>query len=119
MVQGHAFHELHDHEDAAFFFADVVNGANIGMVQRGSGFGFALKAFQSLRIARKIVGQKLQGDEASQAGIFGLVDHAHTAATKLFNHSIVRDGLANHWRESYVRNTGKSTKAMGWQRVRY
>ena len=30
---------LHDDEDAAVLFADFVNGADVGMVERGSGLG--------------------------------------------------------------------------------
>ena len=112
VLQGHTFHELHDHECAPLFFADVVNGTDIRMVQGRSGFGFAPKTFQRLRVARQIVRQKLKRDEASQAGIFGLVDHTHTAATELSDDPIVRDDLADHWRESYVCKTGKSMKAM-------
>ena len=47
-----------------------------------------------------------------EAGVLGLVHHAHAAA-QLLDDAVVRDGLADHWRESYVWETGKSMKAMG------
>jgi hypothetical protein len=65
-----------------------------------------------LRIPRNIVGQELQGDEAMQLYVLGLVHHTHTTATELLDDAIVRDGLPNHSRESYVREAGKSMKAM-------
>jgi hypothetical protein len=42
------------------------------MVQSGRGFGFAAEAFESLAILREIFGKKLEGDEAAEAGVFGL-----------------------------------------------
>jgi hypothetical protein len=33
------------------------------------------------------------------------------ATAELLDDAVVRDGLADHWRESYVRETGKSMKA--------
>ena len=33
-----------------FVFADVVDGADVGMIERGGGLGFALEALESLRI---------------------------------------------------------------------
>ena len=47
-----------------------------------------------------------------QLYVFGLVHHAHAAAAELLDNAIVRDGLANHSRESYVCETGKSMKAV-------
>jgi hypothetical protein len=31
-----------------------------------------------------------------QSRVFGLVDHAHAATTKLLDDAVVRDGLADH-----------------------
>jgi len=78
-------------------FADFVDGANIGMVESGSGAGFATKAFESLRVARELVGQKFEGDEAAEFGVFRLVDDAHTAAAELLDDAVMRDSLADHW----------------------
>ena len=67
VLQGHAIQKLHGDEGLAILFADVVNGADVGMVERGSGLGLALKALQRLAVLGDIVGQKLQGDEAVRA----------------------------------------------------
>ena len=37
----------------------------------------------------------------------------HAAAAELLDDAVVRDGLADHWRESYAGEAGKSIKAMG------
>ena len=88
-----AFEELHDHEGPAIFLADVVNGADVGMVQRGCCLCFSAETAERLRIASYIFGQKLEGYEAVQAGVLGLVDHPHTSATEFFDDAVVRDSL--------------------------
>ena len=44
--------------------------------------------------------------------VLSLVDDTHPAAAQLLNDAVVRDGLADHWRESYVGEAGKSMKAV-------
>ncbi len=50
-------------------FANVVNGANVRMVQRRRGLGLLLEAGQGLWIAGHIVGQKLQSHETMQSRV--------------------------------------------------
>ena len=96
----------------AVVLADFVNGADVGMIQRRCGPGFALEAFQGLRVLRDFVGQELQRDEAAERGVFGLVDHAHAAAAQFFDDAVVRDGLADHeLGPCYVGYLVKSMKA--------
>jgi hypothetical protein len=38
-------------------------------------------------------------------------DHTHPATAELLNDAVMRNGLSDRWRESYVCETGKSTKA--------
>ena len=84
----------------AFLLADVVDGADVGMVQGGGGLGFAPEAVQGLRVLGDIVGQEFERDEATERGVFGLVDHTHAAAAQLLDDAVVRDGLADHRRRS-------------------
>ena len=96
MLQGQAVEILHGDEGLAVLFADVVDGADVGMVQRGSGLGFAAKALQRLAVLGDVFGEELQGDEAIEPGVFGFVDDAHAATAQLFDDAVVRDGLADH-----------------------
>src|ERR1700722_10578166 len=96
MFQGEAVQKLHGDETFAFMLADFVDGADIGMVQSGSGASFAAKSFESLRILRDVFGKKFEGDEAAKGSVFGLVDHTHAAATESFYDAVVGNGLANH-----------------------
>ena len=41
-----------------------------------------------------------------------IINNAHAATADLFDDAVVRDGLSDHWRESYVCKTGKSMKAL-------
>lgn len=50
-------------------------------------------------------------DETAEVGVLSLVHNAHAAAAQLLNDAVVRNGLADHWRESYLGKTGKSTNA--------
>ncbi len=44
MLQGHAFEKFHGDESIAALIVNFVDGADVGMIKRGGGFGFALKA---------------------------------------------------------------------------
>jgi hypothetical protein len=96
MLQGHAIQKLHGDERLLAMFADFVDGANVGMIERRCGARFAAKAFERLRVARQFIGQELEGDEAAEFGVFGLVDHAHAAAAEFFDDAVVGDGLVDH-----------------------
>ena len=96
VLQGQAIQILHGDEGLAILFADVVNGADVGMVERGSRLGLAAKALERLAVLGHIFGEKLQGDEAIEASVFGFVNDTHAATTQLFDDAVVRDGLADH-----------------------
>jgi len=98
MRQGRSVQKLHDEESAVFFLADVVNSADVGVVERGCGFGLAAKALQCLAVLRQVFGEKLESDEAAETRIFRFVDHPHAAATELFDDPVMRDGLIEHGR---------------------
>src|SRR5437588_787699 len=65
-----AVQKLHGQEEMAVFLTNLMDRANIGMVKGGSGAGFAAKAFEGLWVARDIIGQELEGDEAAELGVF-------------------------------------------------
>jgi len=96
VVEGAAVEELHGDEGPPLFLADVVDGADIGVVQGRGRLGFPAKAGQRLLIAGKFIGKKLQGHEAAQAGIFGFVHDSHSTVAELFGDPIVRNGLVVH-----------------------
>src|SRR5215471_21755670 len=68
----------------------------MGMVQSGGGARFTLKTLQSLAVLGKMLRQELQGDEAAELGVLGLIDHTHPAATELLHDAVMRNGSAYH-----------------------
>ena len=64
VLQRRAFQKLHRDERLAVLLADVVNGADVGMVQGRGGLRLTLEAVQGLRILGHFVGQELQRDKA-------------------------------------------------------
>ncbi len=75
---------------------DLMDRADIWMVEGGSSAGFAAETFQCLWVLRQFVWQEFQGDEPTKRDVLGLVHHAHTAATEFLDDAVVRDGLADH-----------------------
>jgi hypothetical protein len=45
---------------------------------------------------RQIRRQKFQCDETFEAGIFGLIDHTHAAATQPLHDAVVQYSFVNH-----------------------
>jgi hypothetical protein len=76
--------------------ANLVNGADVGMVQGGGGTRLAAETFQGLRVLRDVVGQELERDEAAQVSVLGLVHHAHPAAAEFADDTVVRDRRIDH-----------------------
>jgi hypothetical protein len=83
------------------------------MIQGRRGPSFAAKALQRSRIMSNAIGKKFEGYKPAEADILSLVHHTHPPTAQLLDNAVVRDGLADHWRESYVWKTFKSMKAMG------
>ena len=98
VLERRAVKKLHRDEGFSAFFANVVDGADVGMVEGGGGLRFALKARQRLGIAGDFIRQKLERDKAMEAGVFCLKDHSHPTAAELFNDAIMGDALADHVR---------------------
>ena len=98
MPQRLAFEQLHDDERTGVLLVNLMNGADVGIVQRGCGAGFALKSLESLGVLGQFVGKEFQSDIAAEAQILGLIDNTHPAATELLNDPVMRDGLADHLR---------------------
>src|SRR5262249_16406100 len=94
MLQRSAVEILHGDEGLMAVFADFVDGADVRMIESRRRLGFAPKAFQRMRIFGEIFGQEFQCNKSTKFGVFGLVNHAHAAATEFFENAIVRDGLA-------------------------
>src|SRR6202035_5819490 len=96
MFQSQAFEEFHGDKGLTILFANVINSANVRMVQGGCRLRLALKAGQRLRVTGDFFGQELESNEAVEPRIFSFINDTHAAAAELLNDSIVRDRLADH-----------------------
>src|SRR5712692_8657380 len=73
--------KLHGDETLAVVLADFVNGANVGMIQRGSSASLTAETLEGLSVAHELIGEELESDEAAELGVLGLVNHTHPATT--------------------------------------
>jgi len=102
VLEGHAVQKLHYDVGLSVLLANVVNGADVGMIQRRGGLRFAPETAQGLRVFGYFVRQKLERNKAIQSRVLGLVHNAHAAATELLDNAVVGDGLPNHERRTYL-----------------
>jgi hypothetical protein len=96
MLQRGAFHEFHRDERLTVLFADFVDGANVGMIQRGRRTRLSAKTFEHLWDLGEVVRKKFERDKPAEGGVLGFIDDPHAAAAQLFDDSVVRNGLADH-----------------------
>ena len=103
IFQRGAFQKFHGDKGLALFLANVVNGADVGMVQGRRRLRLPLETRQRLCVFGYIVGQKFQRHEAVQPGVFSFIDNAHATAAKFLSDAVVRNGLSDargrvrHW----------------------
>ena len=95
VLKGLPFQKFHGDEGFAAVFANIVNGADVGMIQRRSGLCFALETRERLGIRRNGIRQKFQRDKTQQACVFRLVNDAHPPAANPLDNAIVRDCLVH------------------------
>jgi hypothetical protein len=101
LLERHAVEVLHDNAGAAVLLADVVDGADVRVVQGGRGTRLPFEPPEGVRVARDGFWQKLERHESAQASVFGLVHHAHPAAARLLDDAVVRDGLTGQRSRSF------------------
>src|SRR3979490_1420666 len=80
-----AFHAFHDQIVDAVLMADVVEYADVWMIQAGNCFGFALEALLAKRIIRKLRRPDLERHGAFPARIPRAIHLAHAASAQRSN----------------------------------
>jgi hypothetical protein len=113
MLKGYTFKKLHDDEGTTILLADVMNGTDVGVIERGCGAGFAAKTFEYLTVPGQVFGKKLERNKAAQARVLRPVNHAHSTAAKLLHNAVVRESRVNHVAAAWIRwlTDGKSETA--------
>jgi len=75
-------------------FAGLIDLDDIGMLQPGRGFRLGAKPGQAHRPGMRSRQDHFQRDDALQAKVPRLIDHAHAAATELFQDLVTGNDLA-------------------------
>ncbi|MEX1246452.1 MAG: hypothetical protein WEB59_16690 [Thermoanaerobaculia bacterium] len=85
-----------DERPTVFGLTDLVDRADVGVIQSRRCSGFSQEASLGSFFPAKIGRQKLEGDKAVQPQVSGLVDHPHAALADSFEDLEMRDRLADH-----------------------
>ena len=91
-----ALEQFHGQEPLTVDVIDLVDRADVRVVQRRGGARLALKAFQCDTVLRDLRRQELQRDITVESGVVGAIHHTHPPRADLRDDAIVRDDLANH-----------------------
>ena len=100
LLEGLPFQQLHGDKVAAIGLPDLIDSADIRMVQGRGGPGFTLKTLQRRSVLFQFAGQKLQRDVPAQIDVLGFVHHSHAATAQLVQDAVVRDGFAGDQRST-------------------
>src|SRR5262249_54306833 len=125
VLQRLAREALHHDEEVAIMLADLVDSADIGVIQSRCGAGLAAEALKSLGVVGRIVGKKFEGDEAAERGVLGLVDDTHPTAAEKLNDAVMGDSLADHERSGSAqlaakgRNRERSNLRGNWRESQF
>src|SRR6185295_17961431 len=84
-----------DEQRAVLGLADLVDGAEVRMVERRGGLGLADEAPLLLLGSAALRGEELQGDEPVEPQVARLVHDAHAPAAEALEDLVVRDGAAD------------------------
>src|ERR1700758_3608322 len=86
-----SFQILHDEVGISLVISQFKYSDDIGMLQAARGLSFAEESFQQIRIVGIPAGHHLDGDQAVEKWIGGLVDDTHPAATNHIDHVVLAD----------------------------
>ena len=94
----------------AVLLPDLIDRADVGMVESRGRLGLTLEAGQGLGVSGDLVRQELQGNKTMESGVLGLVHHTHPTNAQLLHNAVVRDCLPDH-AQCYGGSMPKSMKA--------
>ena len=89
LLDGAPLEQLHHDERLAVVFAELVNRADVRVLQRRRQAGLALESGQPLGGRDRLGAQQLDGDFAAKLEVFGAIDHAHATFAEGVQQAIV------------------------------
>jgi len=72
---------------------NLVDRADVRVVQRGGSLGFPLEAAESLCVVGEFVGKELQSDVTTKLDVFRLIHDTHTPAADLAENAVMGNRL--------------------------
>ena len=91
-----ALETFHDEKMLSLVLVDVVDGADVGVIQERPGASAAFESRDRDGVLRDGGGKELQRDRSSQSRVFRTVHDSHPAATQLLDDAVVTDRLTDH-----------------------
>ena len=95
VLEGGAFEKFHGDEATAIVFGDFVDGADVGVIKRGCGAGFAAEALEGGFVLLHFLWEKFEGDEAAELRVFGFVDNPHASTTDFLDDAVMGNSLSD------------------------
>ena len=95
-AERHAVYVLHRDEGRALAVANLVNVRDVGVIQRGGGFGLSDKALHAITIRRDVGRQDLQRHFPIELRILGQIHFAHAAGTERGYDPVVFERTVDH-----------------------
>ena len=94
VLDGLAFEERHGEKGLAVGLVDLVDGANVLMIEARRGRGFPDEAGLVLGVVGGVRRQELEGDGTFELGVLSLVNDTHPALAEFLGDLVVGDGGA-------------------------
>src|SRR5262245_4014407 len=94
--QGFAIKVFHHDKWPAVVLADIVDRANLRMIECRRSSRLVSKSFERERVSRPLFRQEFHRHEPPQSHVFRFVHYAHAAGSKLRKDLVMGNCLANH-----------------------
>ncbi len=105
--------QLHHDEGLSILFANLVDGDDIGVIQRRGGLGLLDKAREPLLIAESRFRQELDGHQTVETAVPGFIHPSHSALADLLQKREVAEPITQHMGSMVL-----PWDAAGWLRTR-
>ena len=96
VVEALAGNESHRDEGSAFDFIDLVDSADVWVIEARRSLRLAEETLFLVTIAEQMGAEELESNRTLELGVLGLVDDAHPALAEFGGDLVMGDGRANH-----------------------
>src|SRR6266851_8592827 len=96
VLESMALKQFHGNKRTAFELTNIVNCADVRMIEQGCSARFAPESLDRLSVLGNVVGKEFQCNIPAKARVPGFVDHAHASASQFFQDAVMQDGAADN-----------------------